>query len=206
MSKRKYLKNQSPNGINAFLLKVCIFICNFLLIKRITQPSDRNTSGTAVARSLDEHSSSRSGPGWKSRSNCPSCTTPYTIWRVWPMPIVNRSRDLWKPTKGSKKAGYYTLTPESLSDLAKMKLPKEYVWLTFDDGVRRSIPVIYPLLKNTRWHTNNIITDFLPKEKENNPDWPNQRDEKCWLDLQEAIRSIIQTSQFQSWDQWVGRF
>ena len=58
MSKRRVPKKfKALLGINAFLL-VCIFICSFLLIKRITQPSDGNTSGTAVTRSLDEHSSS----------------------------------------------------------------------------------------------------------------------------------------------------
>lgn len=58
MSKRRVPKKiKALLGINALLL-VCIFICSFLLIKRITQPNEGNTSGTAMTRSLEEGSSS----------------------------------------------------------------------------------------------------------------------------------------------------
>ena len=54
--------------------------------------------------------------------------------------------------------------------LAKNEVPKgkKYVWLTFDDGVEDFYTIVYPLLKKYKMTaTNNIITDFTQKEKEN---------------------------------------
>ena len=73
--------------------------------------------------------------------------------------------------KALKKAGYYTLTPEeAYRILAKNEVPKgkKFVWLTFDDGVEDFYTIVYPLLKKYKMTaTNNIITDFTQKEKEN---------------------------------------
>ncbi|ETJ22701.1 Polysaccharide deacetylase, partial [human gut metagenome] len=45
---------------------------------------------------------------------------------------------------------------------------KKFVWLTFDDGVEDFYTIVYPLLKKYKMTaTNNIITDFTQKEKEN---------------------------------------
>ena len=73
--------------------------------------------------------------------------------------------------KALKKAGYYTLTPEeAYRILVKNEVPKgkKFVWLTFDDGVEDFYTIVYPLLKKYKMTaTNNIITDFTQKEKEN---------------------------------------
>ena len=143
MSKRRVPKKiKALLGINAFLL-VCIFICSFLLIKRITQPSDGNTSGTAVTRSLDEHSSSIE---WT------------RVKKPVKLPIL-----MYHSVHNMADSEAYRI-------LAKNEVPKgkKYVWLTFDDGVEDFYTIVYPLLKKYKMTaTNNIITDFTQKEKEN---------------------------------------
>ena len=72
--------------------------------------------------------------------------------------------------KALAKAGYYFLTPEeAYKAFTENALPaKKVVWLTFDDGVEDFYTIVYPLLKKYKMTaTNNIITDFTQKEKEN---------------------------------------
>lgn len=175
MSKRRVPKKiKVLLGINALLL-VCIFICSFLLIKRITQLSDGNTSGTAVTRSLDEHSSSIEWTRVKKPVKLPILMY-HSVHNMAESEAANANLIVDPETfesqlKALKKAGYYTLTPEeAYSILAKNEVPKgkKYVWLTFDDGVEDFYTIVYPLLKKYKMTaTNNIITDFTQKEKEN---------------------------------------
>ena len=175
MSKRRVPKKiKTLLGINAFLL-VCIFICSFLLIKRITQPSDGNTSGTAMTRSLDEHSSSIEWTRVKKPVKLPILMY-HSVHNMAESEATNANLIVDPETfesqlKALKKAGYYTLTPEeAYRILAKNEVPKgkKYVWLTFDDGVEDFYTIVYPLLKKYKMTaTNNIITDFTQKEKEN---------------------------------------
>lgn len=175
MSKRRVPKKiKVLLGINALLL-VCIFICSFLLIKRITQLSDGNTSGTAVTRSLDEHSSSIEWTRVKKPVKLPILMY-HSVHNMAESEAANANLIVDPETfesqlKALKKAGYYTLTPEeAYRILAKNEVPKgkKYVWLTFDDGVEDFYTIVYPLLKKYKMTaTNNIITDFTQKEKEN---------------------------------------
>ena len=175
MSKRRVPKKiKVLLGINALLL-VCIFICSFLLIKRITQLSDGNTSGTAVTRSLDEHSSSIEWARVKKPVKLPILMY-HSVHNMAESEAANANLIVDPETfesqlKALKKAGYYTLTPkEAYRILAKNEVPKgkKYVWLTFDDGVEDFYTIVYPLLKKYKMTaTNNIITDFTQKEKEN---------------------------------------
>ena len=175
MSKRRVPKKiKTLLGINALLL-VCIFICSFLLIKRITQLSDGNTSGTAVTRSLDEHSSSIEWTRMKKPVKLPILMY-HSVHNMAESEAANANLIVDPETfesqlKALKKAGYYTLTPgEAYRILVKNEVPKgkKFVWLTFDDGVEDFYTIVYPLLKKYKMTaTNNIITDFTQKEKEN---------------------------------------
>ena len=175
MSKRRVPKKiKALLGINALLL-VCIFICSFLLIKRITQPRDGNTSGTAVTRSLDEHSSSIEWTRVKKPVKLPILMY-HSVHNMAESEAANANLIVDPETfesqlKALNNAGYYTLTPEeAYRILVKNEVPKgkKFVWLTFDDGVEDFYTIVYPLLKKYKMTaTNNIITDFTQKEKEN---------------------------------------
>ena len=175
MSKRRVPKKiKALLGINALLL-LCIFICSFLLIKRITQPIDGNSSGTAMTRSLDEHSSSIEWTRVKKPVKLPILMY-HSVHNMAESEAANANLIVDPETfesqlKALKKAGYYTLTPEeAYRILAKNEVPKgkKFVWLTFDDGVEDFYTIVYPLLKKYKMTaTNNIITDFTQKEKEN---------------------------------------
>ena len=175
MSKRRVPKKiKALLGINALLL-VCIFICSFLLIKRITQPNEGNTSGTAMTRSLEEGSSSIEWTRVKKPVKLPILMY-HSVHNMAESEAANANLIVDPETfesqlKALKKAGYYTLTPEeAYRILAKNEVPKgkKFVWLTFDDGVEDFYTIVYPLLKKYKMTaTNNIITDFTQKEKEN---------------------------------------
>lgn len=175
MSKRRVPKKiKALLGINALLL-VCIFICSFLLIKRITQPNEGNTSGTAMTRSLEEGSSSIEWTRVKKPVKLPILMY-HSVHNMAESEAANANLIVDPETfesqlKALKKAGYYTLTPgEAYRILVKNEVPKgkKYVWLTFDDGVEDFYTIVYPLLKKYKMTaTNNIITDFTQKEKEN---------------------------------------
>lgn len=139
MSKRRVPKKiKVLLGINALLL-VCIFICSFLLIKRITQPSEGNTSGTAMTRSLEEGSSSIEWTRVKKPVKLPILMY-HSVHNMAESEAANANLIVDPETfesqlKALKKAGYYTLTPEeAYRILAKNEVPKgkKYVWLTFD--------------------------------------------------------------------------
>ena len=171
MSKRRVPKKiKALLGINALLL-VCIFICSFLLIKRITQPSDGNTSGTAITRSLDEHSSSIEWTRVKKPVKLPILMY-HSVHNMAESEAANANLIVDPETfesqlKALKNAGYYTLTPEeAYRILAKNEVPKgkKYVWLTFDDGNEDFYTIAYPILKKYKAKaTNNVITGFVKK-------------------------------------------
>jgi len=173
MSKRRVPKKiKTLLGINAFLL-VCIFICSFLLIKRITQPSDGNTSGTAVTRSLEDDSSSIEWTRVKKPVKLPILMY-HSVHNMAESEAANANLIVDPETfesqlKALKKAGYYTLTPEeAYRALTKNELPegRKVVWLTFDDGIADFYTIVYPLLKKYQMTaTNNIITSFSDEER-----------------------------------------
>ena len=155
MSKRRVPKKiKTLLGINALLL-VSIFICSFLLIKRITQPSDGNTSGTAVTRSLEEDSSSIEWTRVKKPVKLPILMY-HSVHNMAESEAANANLIVDPETfesqlKALKKAGYYTLTPEeAYRILAKNEVPKgkKYVWLTFE-----SHTVNHPDLANSSLET-----------------------------------------------------
>lgn len=139
MSKRRVPKKiKALLGINALLL-VCIFICSFLLIKRITQPNEGNTSGTAMTRSLEEGSSSIEWTRVKKPVKLPILMY-HSVHNMAESEAANANLIVDPETfesqlKALKKAGYYTLTPgEAYRILVKNEVPKgkKFVWLTFD--------------------------------------------------------------------------
>ena len=171
MSKRRVPKKiKALLGINALLL-VCIFICSFLLIKRITQPRDGNTSGTAMTRSLEEGSSSIEWTRVKKPVKLPILMY-HSVHNMAESEAANANLIVDPETfesqlKALKKAGYYTLTPgEAYRILVKNEVPKgkKFVWLTFDDGNEDFYTIAYPILKKYKAKaTNNVITGFVKK-------------------------------------------
>ena len=171
MSKRRVPKKiKALLGINALLL-VCIFICSFLLIKRITQPNEGNTSGTAMTRSLEEGSSSIEWTRVKKPVKLPILMY-HSVHNMAESEAANANLIVDPETfesqlKALKKAGYYTLTPgEAYRILVKNEVPKgkKFVWLTFDDGNEDFYTIAYPILKKYKAKaTNNVITGFVKK-------------------------------------------
>lgn len=174
MSKRRVPKKiKILLKINAVLL-VCICICSFLLVKRISQLNAANGT-SSLTTSLDDNSSSIEWVKTKKDPKVPILMY-HSVHNMAESEAANANLIVDPKTfeshlKALKKAGYYTLTPkEAYRVLVQHEIPKgkKIVWLTFDDGVEDFYTIVYPLLKKYKMTaTNNIITDFTKNEKEN---------------------------------------
>ena len=153
MSKRRVPKKiKALLGINALLL-VCIFICSFLLIKRITQPNEGNTSGSAMTRSLEEGSSSIEWTRVKKPVKLPILMYHYVYDPANPPADLNgnfiASTAFEQQLSYLKENDFYFPSyPEVKAFIeGKHSLPAKSVVLTFDDGEMGFLNVGVPLLE-----------------------------------------------------------